>query len=104
MVSANFYDLYAHPEKVNNPKKALVAAKISSLIAKTSCATFFSSPEVSGKINLLYAYQSLLYLKDAGLVTASSNTEKILFEKLAAVRYPNGEKTALSTLKKMLAR
>ena len=104
IVSANFYELYAHPEKVNTPEKALIAAKISSLIAKTSCATFFSSPEVSGKINLLYAYQSLLYLKDAGLVATSSNIEKILFEKLAAVRYPNGEKTALTTLKKMLAR
>ena len=104
IVSANFYELYAHPEKVNTPEKALIAANISSLIAKTSCATFFSSPEVSGKINLLYAYQSLLYLKDAGLIATSSNTEKILFEKLAAIQYPNGEKTALTTLKKMLAR
>jgi len=104
LVASSFYELYAHPEKVNTSEKALIAAKISSLIAKTSCATFFSNPEVSGKINLLYAYQSLLYLKDAGLVTTSSNTEKILFEKLAAVRYPNGEKTALTTLEKMLAR
>ncbi len=97
-----FYENYAHPETVNNPQKALISAKISSLIAKTSCATFFSSPEVSGKINLLYAYQSLLYLKDAGLETVSNDLGKNFFEKLSKIIYPNSEETALTTLQDML--
>jgi len=101
LVSGEFYSLLSQPELINSPVKALVSAKISSLIAKTSCATFFSSPEVSGKINLLYAYQSLLYLKDAGLIKTSSEITGSLFEKLENIRYPHGG-SALNELEKML--
>lgn len=103
LVTQGFYEHYAHPEAVNNPEKALIAAKISSLIAKTSCATFFSNPEVSGKINLLYAYQSLIYLRDSGLLSKASEIQRNLFRKLAVISYPNGNDSALSTLEKMLA-
>lgn len=103
VVSASFYEHYAHPETVNDPQKALIAAKISALTAQTSCATFFSDPEVSGKINLLYAYQSLLYLNDAGLEHSSQKIKNLLFENLSQVVYPNRQDTALSTLEKMLA-
>lgn len=100
-VSNAFYDSLAFPEKEKGPIGSLVSAKISSLIARTSCATFFSSPEVSGKINLLYAFQSLLYLGDAGLIQESSNPNREFFEKLAHVQYPNGV-TALLSLEKMI--
>lgn len=103
LVSQNFYHLYAHPETVCTPTDALVAAKISSLIARTSCATFFSSPEVSGKINLLYAYQSLLYLKESGLVRSAQDMESKLFHDLSLTVYPGGRETARDSLEKMLA-
>ena len=102
LVSSSFYENYAHPETVTNPIKALIAAKISSLIAKTSCATFFSSPEVSGKINILYAYQSLLYLMDAGLNEYSSMLKEQFFQKLSNIHYPGNSESALTTLEKML--
>lgn len=102
IVASSFYEHYAHPETVTNSTKALVAAKISSLVAKTSCATFFSDPEVSGKINLLYAYQALLYLEDAGLRKSSSAIKQELFSMLSQIRYPNGNGNALNALEKML--
>jgi hypothetical protein len=104
LVASSFYEHYAHPETIIDTTKALLAAKISSLIAKTSCATFFSSPEVSGKINILYAYQSLLYLEDAGLGATSSMLKENLFQKLSNIQYPNTGENALNTLEKMLRR
>lgn len=102
LVASSFYEHSAHPETINNPTKALIAAKISSLIANTSCATFFSTPEVSGKISILYAYQSLLYLKDAGMNKLSSTIKEQLFKKLSNVHYPGNFGNALNTLEKML--
>lgn len=103
-VASSFYHQLTHPEIVDSPQKALISAKISSLIAKTSCATFFSNPEVSGNINLLYAYQSLLYLKNAGLTQTSENLKSSFFEKLTDVHYSHGNDNALTTLEKMLGR
>ena len=97
-----FYRHMAQPETITNPESSLISAKISSLIARTSCATFFSSPEVSGKINLLYAFQSILYLQDAGFNLKAQELKRKFFEKLADVNYPGGHKTALSELEKML--
>lgn len=102
LVASSFYEHYAHPETVTNPSRALLAAKISSLIAKTSCATFFSDPEVSGKINLLYAYQALLYLEDAGLRKSSLAIKQELYLLLSQIRYPDGNGNALNALEKML--
>lgn len=42
MVSKKFYRSFSNPETINNSVRYLIAAKISSLVAKTSCATFFS--------------------------------------------------------------
>ena len=102
LVSNTFYDHFAHPETVNNLTKALIAAKISSLVARTSCATFFSTPEVSGKINLLYAYQTLLYLQESGLTLEADKLNATLTQDLTLIRYPSGNDTALSALKTML--
>jgi hypothetical protein len=102
-VSSQFYELYAHPERVNSPEKALIAAKISALIARTSCATFFATPNVSGKINLLYAYQSILYLSDSGLTSSANVLKDKLFKDLSKINYPGNQETALSTLLKMIS-
>jgi len=102
MVAASFYEHFTHPEAINDPQKALISAKISSLVARTSCATFFSEPNVSGKINLLYAYQSLLYLQESGLILKAAQLYASFMEKLAQVHYPYTGETALSTLEKML--
>ncbi len=45
---------------------SLLAAKASALAALTSCATYFDDPHVSGNINVLFAYQACLHLRDAG--------------------------------------
>ncbi|MFA6368849.1 MAG: hypothetical protein WCX20_00515 [Candidatus Shapirobacteria bacterium] len=45
----------------------LVSAKVSALTSRTSCATFFDNPSVSGKISILFAVQSIAYIKDTGL-------------------------------------
>jgi len=102
LISENFYNLYSHPSESNNSNNKLILAKISSLVAKTSCATFFSNPEVSTKINLIYAYQSMLYLKEAGLKKISSELEENIYLMLNNINFPNGNGTAYSALKKML--
>jgi len=102
LISENFYNLYSHPSENNNSNNKLILAKISSLVAKTSCATFFSNPEVSTKINLIYAYQSILYLKEAGLKKISSELEENIYLMLNNINFPNGNGTAYSALKKML--
>jgi hypothetical protein len=102
LVAEHFYNHLAMPETVNTPLRSLVSAKISSLIANTSCATFFSNPQVSGNINLLYAYQALLYLKDSGLTKTAASLKYNFYEKLANTHYPSGKGKAMSALKKML--
>ncbi|KKT34726.1 MAG: Glycosyl hydrolase family [Candidatus Collierbacteria bacterium GW2011_GWF2_44_15] len=102
IVSQFFYIANAHPELMDTPELALVAAKVSSLTARTSCATFFSSPEVSGKISLLYAYQTLLYLKQSGLEAASAKISTQLYKDLDQVHYPHSKGTALATLQHMV--
>lgn len=102
LVSKNFYRLYAYPESADSPTDSLIAAKISSLIARTSCATFFDSPEVSGKINLLYAYQTILYLREAGLSYTADSIQRTLYDNLSQIVYPGGKGTALDSLQKML--
>ena len=102
LVVENFYNHFAHPKLINDTTKALVAAKISSLVAQTSCATFFSSPEVSGKINLLYAYQALVYLQESGLSNVAATLSNNFYRQLSSITYPNSRDTALTTLNKML--
>lgn len=102
LVSDYFYTNFSNSETHDYSLNALKSAKIASLVAKTSCATFFSNPEVSGKINLLYAYESILYLKNAGVLVQSEIIENELFKKLDSIQYPGGKNTALSNLKQML--
>lgn len=45
----------------------LVSAKASALTSRTSCATFFDNPSVSGKISILFGVQSIAYIKDTGI-------------------------------------
>lgn len=102
LVSDYFYNNFSKQDTLDYSINALKSAKIASLVAKTSCATFFSSPEVSGKINLLYAYEAILYLKNAGIINQAEIIENELFKKLDGIKYPGGKHTALTTLKKML--
>ena len=102
LIAENFYNNYSKPENVKDPLSRIISAKISSLVARTSCATFFSHPEVSGKINLLYAYQSLLYLSEAGLNKEVLEISTCFYDLLSHVEYPGSGQTALSTLNDML--
>jgi hypothetical protein len=102
LISNHYYEHYTQQEVHDDQYKSLSLSKISSLVARTSCATFFSTPEVSGKINLIYAYQSLLYLKESGLVEETANLNNSFMSKLSEIHFPNSHQTALSALEEML--
>lgn len=55
------------PDTHVDPEKSLVSAVCSALVATTSCATFYDSPAVSGNMNILFAAQAHVHLRDAGL-------------------------------------
>jgi len=102
VVSGRLYAVNTDPHSVITTDDALVAAKVSSLTARTSCATFFADPEVSGKISLLYAYQALVYLNESGDEKAALEISGQFFNHLSRIRYPNSTRTALTTLDQML--
>ncbi len=98
-----FYQATLPDFKPQTPEEALMAAKVSSLIARTSCPTFFEHPITSGKISLLFGYQSLLYLRDTGLTDDADRILTQTFNNLSTVIYPGRLKTALADLLAMLA-
>ena len=102
LVASSFYLHYSHPETINNPAKALIAAKISSLVSLTSCATFFASPETSGKINLLYGYQTILYLHESGLTQEAEKLNGQLINDLSQISFPGYQRSAADALSEML--
>lgn len=102
LIAENFYHLYGQSIESNNLFDNLIRAKISSLVAQTSCATFFSNPDVSAKINLLYAYQALLYLKESGLSRLVHELETVFINKLNSIYFSSVNSTAFSVLEKML--
>lgn len=102
LVAYNFYENYAGENAGRSPIDALISAKISSLVARISCATFFAHPEVSGKINLLYSYQTLMYLGGAGLGKKVLELSTEFYDKLSQVEYPGSMQNALSVLDQML--
>lgn len=97
-ISRSFYQIYAHPENTDTPEKNLLAAKVSALVARTSCATFFSDPETSGKINLLYGYQTIQYLKDSGLHKQAEELSNQYYQDLQSTWYPRQKFTAFDSL------
>ena len=48
-----------------NSELSLLAAKASALGAQISCGTFFSNPNTSGRINVMFARQAIENLRDA---------------------------------------
>lgn len=102
-IAHNFYQIYAHPERTVTPEGKVFAAKISALVARTSCATFFADPETSGKINLLYGYQTIQYLRESGLIKPASELANQYYQDLRNTWYPRQRFSAfdslLSTLK-----
>ncbi len=102
LVADNFYRNYSGVNEVASPIDALISAKISSLVARVSCATFFAHPEVSGKINLLYSYQTLMYLGEAGLGKRVLELSTEFYDMLSQIQYPGSMENALNVLDKML--
>lgn len=102
LVAENFYQNYSGNNPDKSPFDSLISAKISSLVARVSCATFFAHPEVSGKINLLYSYQSLMYLSEAGLEKTVLELSTEFYDKLSQVQYPGSMQNALTVLDNML--
>jgi len=81
-LAANFTQAIYHKGS-NNSEMSLLAAKASSLEAQTSCPTFFNNPLTSGKINLLFARQSLENLKDAGQTLLAKKLQQNLIQELS---------------------
>lgn len=87
----------------SNPRLSLISAKVSSLNARTSCGTFFPNLHTSGRINIVYAYQAVLHLKDAGLTKQASEIENQLRRNLSLVKDPiHPGKTGVDILEEML--
>ncbi len=102
LVSQKFYRFLSEPRKITTTQDRLLAAKHASLVGLTSCITFFADPYVSGKINLLYAYQSLLHLADSGLKNQADQMMTDLRRNLSSVKLPNGRGTAWDMLLEMV--
>lgn len=101
LLTDHFHSHY-QSHQTSHEASALINAKISSLVARTSCATFFSQPEVSAHINLLFAYQSLLYLNDAinNKILLKLTTD--FYHDLSQTIFPGSNKSALTVLKELL--
>lgn len=63
-LAESFTDAF-HYEGGSNTELSLYAAKASSLASQTSCGTFFKNPGTSGRINMVFARQTLEHLRDA---------------------------------------
>jgi len=63
-LSENFATAFEYQGSANTTM-SLLAAKASALASLTSCGTFFDNPQTSGRINILFAKQSLENLRDA---------------------------------------
>lgn len=98
------FDISNHPGEENPPPEIFIARSVSSaLTAMTSCGTFFDNPHTSGNINLLYAQQTIEYLKDAGLTKKALELELNYRDSLALIRDPiNASRTLLNMLEKLL--
>lgn len=64
----------------SNPDLSLLSAANSAINSRGSCGTFFSTPGTSGYINFMFAGQSILHLRDAGL---SADANRVLSNLLA---------------------
>lgn len=72
-VLINFEGVFDLSNRFLTQHQRLVAAKGSALVALTSCATFFADPGVSGNINLIFAAQAALSMRDAGLTKVAND-------------------------------
>lgn len=72
----------------SSPELSLLSAAASSLSARTSCGTFFDSPHVSGRINILLAQQSIRHLYDSGEHAFAASMENLLRYNLTRITDP----------------
>lgn len=79
----SFVDAFYYQGSANS-ELSLLAAKASSLGAQISCGTFFESPNTSGRINVLFARQTIENLRDAGYGELSDQLLAELRANLAA--------------------
>lgn len=89
-------------EKGTSPLDSLSAASVAALLAQTSCATFFKSPETSGRINPLFAFEAILHLQDAGLTKPVVQILNNLMRDLGQVPWDHHGTTAKTILEDML--
>lgn len=68
---------------------SLLSAKVSGLIARTSCGTFFDTPETSGLNNIAFATQAIAHLRDAGPTKKADEIENAYRNKMHEVVDPS---------------
>lgn len=97
----NFSQAFYYSGSKNN-KMSLLAAKASALAAQISCGTFFNDPGTSGKINLLFARQSIEHLLDAGQGVLAQKIRKDLLSELSRGVDPTNGKVLTESLAGLL--
>ncbi len=82
-----------------SPRLSTISAYVSAKTSRTSCGTFFDDPHYSGRINLLFAYQALEHLRDAGVTGQAARIEDEYKQSLKIIPDPlNSGKTVLDML------
>ncbi len=101
-LAENFVEHFYHKgfssDKSIDMETSLLAAKASALAAQISCGTFFNNPGTSGKINLLFARQSLENLIDAGYEKEAEEIKAELLATLAKGIDPSNGKNLAESL------
>lgn len=85
------------------PELSLISAKLSALVALTSCGFYFKDPHVSGRINVLFARQTVEHLSDAGSSKAAVRLWNGFLDTMKKIPDPiNPSKTLLDMSKDLL--
>lgn len=87
IVTSRFEEGYLNPGIQSNgdAELSLSSAKVSSMLGRNSCATFFDNIYTSGLINLVFVRQAVLHLVDAGFTTEARRIEEQYIENMRLV-------------------
>ncbi|MBI4097096.1 MAG: hypothetical protein HY428_01645 [Candidatus Levybacteria bacterium] len=88
----------------SNPLDSLYSAKVSGIAGETSCGTFFDDPGPSGRINILFALQAILHLRDAGFLGDADKIEGTYMRAMSEVVDPyHPEITGVAIVEELFA-
>lgn len=88
--------------KHSTREKSLIAAKVASLVSRTSCGTFYDNPDTSGRINILFGLVAIQHIKDAGLYQVGLSLEQSYLQNLMSIPYPKNSSYSLWDIAKQM--